>query len=348
MTVVTDLYASVVGQERATAALRAAAANPTHAYLFVGPPGTGRLTAAHAFAASLLCPDQGCGSCSACTRAAAGKHPDVTVFEREGKFISVDDAREISTRASLSPMEGSRKVLILRDFHLVEKAAPALLKTIEEPTPGTFFVILADFVPHELVTIASRCATVEFAPVSPDRIVERLIADGVDPQRAAEVAAAAGGRMDRARLLASDPNAVARHAAWKAVPSRLDGNGATAALIADELLTLTDAVVEPVRAAQDEERAALEQRATEYGFRPPPAKELETRFKREQRRARTDELRSGLATLAGVYRERLASSSSPARELSALEAIDSAAEGLVLNPNETLLLQSLLVRLARN
>lgn len=347
MTVVTDLYADVVGQERAVAALRAAAANPTHAYLFVGPPGTGRLTAARAFAASLLCPDQGCGSCHVCTRALAGKHPDVTVFERDGKFISVDDAREISTRASLSPMEGNRKVLILRDFHLVEKAAPALLKTIEEPTPGTFFVILADFVPHELITIASRCVSVEFAPVSPERIAERLVAEGVAADQAAEVAAAAGGRLDRARLLATDPNAVARHAAWKAVPSRLDGNGATVAAIADELLGLTDTVVEPVRAAQEDERTALEQRAAEYGFKPPPAKELEARFKREQRRARTDEMRSGLATLASVYRERLASSSTPAAELAALDAIDAAAGALILNPNETLLLQGLLVRLGR-
>lgn len=341
------LYGDVLGQERAVAQLVAAAASPVHAYLLVGPPGTGKRAAARAFAAALLCPDGGCGACDVCARVLAGVHPDVIVRERAGPFISVGEAREIGRLASLSPVEGRRKVLVLVDFHLVEKAAPALLKTVEEPPATTVFVILAEQVPPELVTIASRSVRLDFSPVPTDRLTRALVEGGMDPAIAGEVAEASGGRPDRARLLASDPGFASRRSAWRGVPGRLDGAGATAAVLADELLAGLETVVEPLLARQGAEMAELDERGRLYGVRPGERKELEARHKREERRLRTDELRFGLAALAGAYRDRLVGAAQPRSGLAAVEAIGAANESLAHNPNLVLLLQALLVRLSR-
>src|SRR5699024_5047126 len=154
------------------------------------------------------------------------QHPDLIVVEREGAAISADQADEIIRRASRSATEGSRKVLVLDEFHLINpNVAPKLLKTIEEPPAGTFFVVLADEVTRELVTIASRCVRVDFAALSPDVVAEQLRRDGIEPERAERAAQVAGGDLDRARLLAADDRLAARLQAWRELPMRLDGSG---------------------------------------------------------------------------------------------------------------------------
>jgi DNA polymerase-3 subunit delta' len=343
----TDVFDRVVGQDAALAQLRAAAARPVHAYLLAGPPGSGKRTAARAFAAALLCPNGGCGTCDVCTRVLADVHPDVVVVEREGASLSIDRAREVRRLAMRTPNEGERKVLVLADFHLVQEAASTLLKVIEEPPPSTVFVVLADHVPPELVTIASRCVRVDFGPLPASEIASALVDQGVPPAVAAQVAEAAGGRLDRARLLASDPGFAARRDAWRAVPGRLDGTGAAVAVVAAELAALlSSAAVEPLEALQAAERAELEERVQRTGERGAGRKEMTDRHKRELRRLRTDELRFGLATLAAAYRDALASPAADARAcVLAVEAIQGTAEALARNPGELLLLQSLLLRL---
>src|SRR4051812_21122056 len=311
------LYDGVVGQERALAALSAASVNPVHAYLLVGPPGTGKRTAAQSFAAALLCPNgpPADGTCETCRRGLAGAHPDVVVKERQGARVSIEDARGIIRLATRSPGEGSRKILILDEFHLAADIAPAMLKTIEEPPASTVFIILAEVVPPEMVTIASRCVTVEFAPLTPERVATALVSEGVEAAVAEEAASSSGGRLDRARLLASDPGFAARRAAWRAVPDRLgqDGRGSVVAAPVGELLTATDGVLEPLRLRHAAERDALDERVKLTGERGAGRRDLEDRQKREERRLRTDELRSGLATLAGVYRDRLVAGSAGAK-----------------------------------
>lgn len=340
-------FAAVVGQERAVSQLRGAVRAPVHAYLLVGPAGTGQRELATSFAASLVCEEGGCGHCEHCRRALAGTHPDVIVRERAGPFITVDDAREIGRLASLSPVEGRRKVLVLVDFHLVRDAAPALLKAIEEPPASTVFVVLADQVPAELVTIASRCVRVELSPLPTARIAEALVGEGVEAAVAEEAAAASNGRLDRARLLASDQGFAARRAAWRDVPLRLDGTGTAVARLADELMASGETVLGPLEQRQAAELAEAEERARLYGERGSARRELEARHRREQRRLRTDELRFGLATLAARFRDRLGAGTDTQACLDALDAIAAANEALARNPNETLLLQALLVRLSR-
>ena len=344
-----DLYAAVVGQERALANLRAAARHPVHAYLFVGPTGTGVVEAARGFAADVLCPNGGCGTCASCRNALAQRHPDLAVIERSGASIRAGEIDEVIRLAVRPPSEGRFKVIVLVDFHLVDQQYPRLLKTLEEPPPSTVFLVLAERVPPELVTIASRCVQIDFAPLPAATIEAALVAEGVDAATAADVAGASGGRIDRARLLAGDAGFAARQAAWRSVPHRLDGTGAAIATLADELLASLESVLEPLKERHAAEVAEVEARIAAYGERGSGRKELEDRHKREIRRVRADELRFGMASLAAVYRDLLveggAATVSRAGAARAIAALDAAAEALVRNPNESLLLQGLLVTL---
>ena len=354
-----SFYAGVVGQDPAKRALEAAASKPVHAYLFTGPPGTGKREAATGFAAALLCrsvpPDP---ACETCRRVTQGMHPDVINIEREGAFISIDSARSVAQLAALSPVEGDRKVVILHDFHLVRETGPALLKTIEEPAPTTVFVILAEQVPPDLVAIASRCVRVDFTPLTPAQIQGALEQEGVAPERAAALATASGGRLDRARLLVADPEFEQRHQAWRQVPVRLDGTGATVAVIADELIKYLESSVEPLKAQHAGEMEALierNRRANEVtGTKSPRratltagVKDLEERHRRAERRQRTDELRAGLATLAAAYGDRLPDPRRRAQAIQAVAQIDQLVRDLEYNPGDLLALQALLVRLNR-
>ena len=343
-----DLWADVVGQARAVATLQAAAARPVHAYLLVGPAGSGKRAAALAFGAALLAADaaiRGADVDRAAALAREGSHPDLLVFEPEGASLSVDDAREISTAASRSPVEGTRKVLVLDEFHKVTQAGPALLKTIEEPPPSTVFVILAEEVPNELVAIASRAVRVELGPVALDALVDRLVAEGVLPEVAADAGAAAGGDLSRARLLASDASLVVRRDSWASIPHRVDGTGHTAGLLVDEVLSHIDAAQGPLDDRHEAERTSLAEQIEAYGLRGSLLKDQEKAHKREVRRHRTAEIRFGLAVVAREYRDRLATASDPTPHYAALAAVQAAAEALVRNPNEVLLLQALVVGL---
>ena len=342
------VFDRLVGQERAVAQLRAASRSPVHAYLLMGPPGGGKRPAARVFAAALLCPLGGCGECEVCRRVLADVHPDVVTVERDGAYISVGQAREIQRLAMRTPNEGHRKVLVLTDFHLVREAGPTLLKIVEEPPASTIFVILAEFMPPDLVTIASRCVRINFGSLSPSELIVALEAEGVDAEAARRVAGAAEGRLDRARLLASDPDFEARRRLWQSLPARLDGTGAAVSLLAAELVAmLGSAAVGPLEARHAEERAALEARIERSGERGGGRKLLIERQRREQRRLRADELRYGLALLAGAYRDALASGrGDPRGAITSIQALQAAAEGIVRNPSETLFLQALLLRLS--
>jgi len=353
---VAALFDEVVGQPAAVAQLRASARQPVHAYLFLGPPGTGRRSAARAFAAALLCPEGGCGRCGTCRRALAGTHPDLVLLERSGAALSTDDARLIGTRAQRRPMEAQRQVLVVTDIHLAIQSAGALLKTVEEPPPSTVFVLIGDELPPSLVTIASRCVQVAFDPVPTEVVAEWLVSQGVPTGTAAAVAEASGGRLDRARLLATDPAFAGRLALWHSVPGRLDGSGAAAAVVASELLAAADEAVGPLRQQHAEELVSLAEQAESAGARGVPGrKDVEDRHKREERRWRTDELRTGLATLAVAYRDRLVAATGPAagattrgaaadgrRLVEAVAAVEQASRDLTRNPNEALLLEALL------
>ncbi len=277
--------------------------------------------------------------------ALAAAHPDVREVERSGAAISVEQARDIVQLTSRAPVEGTRKVVILHDFHLMTaQAAPALLKSIEEPPASTTFIVLADFIPPELVTIASRCVRIEFRSIPDHVLAARLTAEGVAPDAVAEVVAAAGGDLARARILAADPALVERRRAFAGVPGRLDGTGSAVVATVEELLGLIEDAAAPLVARQAAEIAELDARAEQFGERGSGRRTLEDRHKRELRRHRIDELRSGLGVLAGSYRDLLVAGDQPRPEalVTAVSRIHETLAAFEHNPNEPLLLQSLL------
>ena len=321
-----------------------------HAYLFLGSRGSGSFEAALGFAGLLLSPggphpdgDHDQGHERAIRLANEGTHPDLTIVEPEGSAFRVTEAEQIIRAGLRSPVEGERKVIVVKGIDAIEEAAIGkLLKVIEEPPPSAVFVLLAEEVPPELVTIASRCVTVEFGPLSITQMQAALEGRGVAPERALSAATAAGGDMGRASLLATDEGLAARAELWARVPERLDGHGATVVELVDELRVAMDQAHEALQERQAVELAVLEERVEQMGERGSGRADLVARHKREVRRQRFDELRFGMATMARVFRDRLVAAPDPGAE-AALARIQKTTEDLIRNPNEPLLLQSLLL-----
>ncbi|MGH3887580.1 MAG: DNA polymerase III subunit delta', partial [Pseudonocardiaceae bacterium] len=192
-----SVWAGVIGQDPAVATLREAAAigsdgaGPaaamTHAWLFTGPPGSGRSVAARAFAAALQCTDPkngpGCGFCQGCRTTLAGTHADVRAVVPEGLSISVAEMRALVAGASRRPSAGRWQVLLIEDAdRLTEGAANALLKAVEEPPPRTVFLLCApsDHPDDIAVTLRSRCRPVGLRTPPATAIAEVLVQrDGV-------------------------------------------------------------------------------------------------------------------------------------------------------------------------
>jgi DNA polymerase III subunit delta' len=350
------LFAGIVGQDEAVAALKAAAVNPVHAYLFRGPEGNGGLVAAHGFAAALLCPTVGCGVCATCRGALAGTEPDLHVVRRSGASLSKDTIRQVVALAQRRPLAAARQVIVVLEMHLVLDRAPVLLKTLEEPPGQTVFILLADQLTPDLTTIASRCAEVPFPPIARDVLARALEVDGVAPDMAAVVAESSGGNLDRARVMVGDPDVSARVALWASVPDALASSGGAVASLTHRVLDSADRAVEPLRLEHDQEIKTLTEAAKEMGERGLPGrKEIIEQHQREERRFRTDALRAGLGVLARTYRTRVTGDAQRGiapgdldvrAATGAVGLITEVAQALPRNPNEALLLQSLFSRLA--
>ncbi|HKY66285.1 MAG TPA: ATP-binding protein, partial [Acidimicrobiales bacterium] len=192
-----DPWADVVGQAAAVRQLTAATAAPVHAYLLIGPPGSGSRELARGFAGLLLA-DADATSPADRERhlrlARVEQHPDLRVVEPEGNTFRRTDAERVVRSATLAPVEGRRKVVVATGCEDMEdEAAGLLLKTVEEPPASTVFVLLTTEIVPELVTIASRCVRIDVPALPTEAVAGRLVAEGVDPERAATAAAAAAG-----------------------------------------------------------------------------------------------------------------------------------------------------------
>src|SRR6476646_2210570 len=241
------MFTDVVGQERAVETLRRASERPSHAYLLVGPRGSGVEAAARDFAALLI----GVGDDERGLRLVQrGVHPDVVEFAPGGPSYRVkEDVRDtILPEAARAPIEAERRVLILFEAERLRgnqnESANAMLKTIEEPPPLTIVLLVTAVADDLLPTIRSRCQRIDFDPVADDVLVGALERDGTPSEIASTAAALAGGQLARARALVGSLGPL--RAAFAAAPTRVDGTGATAFGLAEELGAAVDQAADAV------------------------------------------------------------------------------------------------------
>jgi DNA polymerase-3 subunit delta' len=328
----------------------------THAWLFTGPPGSGRSTAARAFAAALQCtsPDKalgaapGCGFCDGCHTTLSGTHADVETVRTDLLSIGVKETRELVRRANLSPAGGRWQVILMEDAdRLTEGAANVLLKAVEEPAPRTVWLLCAPSVEDALPTIRSRCRLLTLRTPAPEAVADVLTRrDGIDPDLAARVARATQGHIGRARRLATDEAARARRAAVLRIPLQLADVGGclrAAQELVDAAAEDAKAVAEEMDAKETEELRQALGAGPGAGSRMPRGtagamKELADRQKRRATRTQRDTLDLALTDLASFYRDVLAlqltGSTAVLANIEAQDAVQRAAAGS--HPAQTL------------
>ncbi|MDX1689568.1 MAG: AAA family ATPase [Acidimicrobiia bacterium] len=288
------VFDDVVGHTAVTSVLEREADHPAQAYLFVGPASVGKATVARRFAARLLCG----GDEDGIRRVLAGLHPDLHVVEPDGRTaLTVDQARTTAARAVLAPVEADRKLFLFEEAGMMnDEAANALLKTLEEPTGTTVFLLVAESEDDLPATVASRCRTVFFGRVTEEEVVASLVGAGVTDAQAARAASTSGGRPGLARMLATRPEVAAFRSAWLDVPSRLSDAPGDAFRLAEELVAATEPLLEALAERQANELSAVEDE-------PAAAKAVKDRHDRERRRADRALHVTGLEILASWYRD---------------------------------------------
>jgi DNA polymerase III subunit delta' len=308
-------------QPAARAALAAALADPLHAYLFAGPPGSGKRVAARAFAAELLA--TGAAEPDDVRRRALANpspHPDLVWLTPQGNQHLVDEVRErVIVAAAYRPFEGTRQTFVIEAAEaMADESQNALLKTLEEPGPFVHLILITSAPSAVLETVRSRCQTVRFAPLTEEAVEARLaelgLGDGVQERRAA--ARLGGGDADRAGSLVGEQGRELRGAAQACVMAALSGE------LADAPWRGLVSAAEAAGAQAGEAARARSALAAEPGAVEGPgvrrrSREAEEAARRAVRRARTEALDLGLALMAAWLRD--------------LAAVAEGAESLVLN-----------------
>jgi DNA polymerase-3 subunit delta' len=384
------VWDDVVGQEEAVDVLRRAAgaaaddlrhgdavpaAGMTHAWLFTGPPGSGRSNAARAFAAALQCPQLGCGTCHACRTVLAGTHADVLVVATEQLTIKIDEVRALVQSAHRHPAQGRWRIVLVEDAdRMTERTSNVLLKSIEEPPARTVWLLCAPS-PEDIVrTVRSRCRSVRLRVPATGAVAGLLVRrDGVDPALAAYAARAAQSHIGLARRLARDDGARIRRR--EVLRMALELRGVAGAVV--EAGNLVDVANEEAKAAT-EERDAAERRVLLHSLGadgattvPPAVRAQVTALERDQKaratRSRRDVLDRALLDLMSVYRDvlvlqlgadvelvnaelrqelqRLADAGPPERTLRCMDAVGEARERIDANVNPLLALEAMALHL---
>jgi DNA polymerase-3 subunit delta' len=374
-TVVPELRRTVADANAVLRGDGGAGAVMAHAWLFTGPPGSGRSVVARAFAAALQCPDGGCGVCAECRDVRNRTHPDVADVVTDGLSIKIRQIRDLVPRAALKPSRGRWQIVVVEDAdRLGEDAADAILLSVEEPPPRTIWMLCAPTPEDIVATIRSRCRVVTLRTPPYDEVAEYLVRTmGADPELARFAARAAQGHIGRARALATNEEARERHREVLRLPFALT-----------DLRTCLDAAATLVEAAKvdadrqcdaldtreiDELKQALGVGAT--GRRPRAVEAAAKELEREQRMRRTrvqrDSIDRALVDVMALYRDvlvhqlgadvelvneevrpsidRLARTSTPESTLRRMEAVVAAREALEANAAPLLALEAMTLSL---
>ncbi|MDJ1372366.1 DNA polymerase III subunit delta' [Gulosibacter molinativorax] len=378
-----SVWNEVVGQPQAVETLQRAVRGSvrgsedqqafTNSWLITGPPGSGRSTAAYAFAAALLCPNGGCGTCDSCIQVRQRSHPDLTAVVTETLIITIDTARELVARASRSPMNSNYRVIVVEDAdRMMERTSNTLLKAIEEPEPTTVWVLCAPSVTDLLPTIRSRVRTIGLHSPAVEDVAALLVRrHAVTEEVALRAAAESQSHVGMAARLVTTP------AAWERRDRALNG--------VLGLRTVGDAVrkaAEWVAIADEDGKAAAEDRDEKerqetfrsLGLDPNQTiprqlrgvfRELEENQKRRAKRATLDGVDRILTDVQSLWRDTLmlqldagvrlvnetrrpeiesaARSGQPSSTMASIESISLVRERLAANVPPTLALEGLLV-----
>jgi DNA polymerase-3 subunit delta' len=342
---------------------------PSHAYLFHGPAGTGKRTVARAFAAELLA--EGSPEPDAVrTRVMHGAHPDLTWVKPSGAHVMrVDDVEgPVVSAATRTPFEARRRVFVLERVDTMnDEVANRLLKTLEEPAAYVHLILMTDALGRVLETVISRCQLVRFEPLPAATIASHLVVEGVPAERAEACARLALGNAARARYLASDEGEALREEVERMVVAALAGGGDPGAEPWRPLLARAEsqgAAAEEGVAMEAKRRLELEPKGRE---RRAIEKEFEESAKRDGRRARRESLELSLTLAALTFRDLIcigegateavlasdrapalaeqARSRDPRRLRQAAERCEAVRQSLELNVTEDLALSALGFRL---
>ncbi|CAN2170240.1 DNA polymerase III subunit delta' [Candidatus Nanopelagicaceae bacterium] len=317
----TSVFDDLVGQEHIIEILQGAVAasrtgeesqEMTHAWVFTGPPGSGRSSAAVAFAQALICPKNGCGTCSDCNAAKTHGHPDVEIIRTEGLSIKVEEVRELLTRVAWAPSMGGWRVVVMEDAdRLTESAANALLKAIEEPGARTVWLLCAPTLHDVLPTIRSRCRHLQLRTPSLEAVTNVLInRDHIAPGMADFAARVSQGHIGRAKYLATNESVRSNRKTIMQLPLQL-GSLAAAFQAAQ---TIVDLATTEANASSDERdekeveklQEAYGKGATGRGMATGGAKavkELEKEQKSRSTRMVRDSIDGALLDIATFYRD---------------------------------------------
>jgi DNA polymerase-3 subunit delta' len=316
-----SVFDDLVGQEHIIEILQAAAAasregaqtqEMTHAWLFTGPPGSGRSSAAVAFAQSLICRSNGCGNCSDCNSAKTSGHPDVEIIRTEGLSIKVEEIRELLTRVAWAPSMGGWRVVVMEDADRVtDSAANALLKAIEEPGTRTVWLLCAPTLHDVLPTIRSRCRHLQLRTPSIEAVTQVLInRDKISPDMALFAAKVSQGHIGRARYLATNEVARSNRKVIMQLPMQL-GTLASALQAAQALVDIATEEAKTTSELRDEIEIEKLQEAYGKGATgrsmatgaAKAVKELEKEQKSRSTRMVRDSIDGALLDIATFYRD---------------------------------------------
>ena len=316
------MWDELVGQQEAIDVFRAAAESElvasathesamTHSWLVTGPPGSGRSNLAYAFAASLLCRNGGCGTCSDCTQVAARTHPDLSTLTTERVIISIDEVRQLVQSSQYSPAVSRYRVIVIEDAdRMAERTSNVLLKALEEPPERTVWILCAPSEADLIPTIRSRVRSVRLRVPSIADVAELIqTRDGVDAATAERAARHAQSHIGMAHRLATNSEAAERRE--------------ETVRLALGIQTVRDAVLAAARLveiATDDAKALTEERDSEelvqmrrsMGIAEGDAVPAQLRsqvktMEEQQKRRATRSLRDGLdrilVDLLSVYRD---------------------------------------------
>ncbi len=372
-----SVFDALIGQDHAVAELKRAASGKsmTHAWLITGPPGSGRSTSALAFAAALVCPNGGCGTCVDCLNAIAGVHVDIEHIVPEGIIYSIDDTKALIERAALAPSRSHWHVIVIEDVDRFRNdAASVLLKSLEEPPPGTVWLLCAPTSDDVFETIRSRCRQLVLTSPTLESIAQQLTNRyGIEKDLALFSARAAQGHIGRAKAIATDELVRQRRNEILDMPNRVHSVVSCfemAATIVANANADTDSIVEPLD-IQDEKNIRTAYGDGVEGFKgverqiKSAVKALEKRAKDRRRRVLSDQYDRVLLDLTGFYRdvliiqsgsdlllineelrpkiEKLAQTSSSAETLKRIDVIRETRDNLLANVNPVSAFESMLV-----